>query len=267
VSLSNPQENGQPNPSSRWFEWTGEKGLIRYYDKEKKENVELGNDFTFILLDQLGKVGGWHDSSDSGIYSNEVKDTRQDTLVVRSFKGGTIAEGIYREIKDRVNAAGGKFVANLYIAVKIDGVLKIASLQFSGAALHAWTEFSKAHRKDLTTKAVRINGFTEGKKGRIVFRVPIFGVKDIASDTLAHAVELDKQLQDFLSGYLRRTRRDQAETVARHVSDEEVAQDDEEPWHENPEAVASVVTDDDIPFAWLMPLVLPALTIGGALLA
>jgi hypothetical protein len=31
--------------------------------------------------------------------------------------------------------------------------------------------------------------------------------------------------------------------------------------------VPEPVTDDDIPFAWLMPLVLPALTIGGALLA
>lgn len=250
MSLSNPNENGQPNPSSRWFEWTGEKGEVRYYDKDKKENVTIGNDFTFILLDQLAKVGGWHDASDSGIYSNEVKDTRQDVLVVRSFKGGTIAEGIYREIKDRVNAAGGKFVANLYIAVKIDGVLKIAALQLSGAALHAWAEFQKSHRSELTKKAVRINGFTEGKKGRITFRVPIFSTKDISADTLAHAVELDKQLQDFLNGYLKRTRRDQAETVARHVSDEEVAADDEQPWHDNPVASEAYapVTDDDIPF-------------------
>jgi hypothetical protein len=262
VSLSNPNENGQPNPSTRWFEWNGEKGLIRYYDKEQKQNVEIGNDFTFILLDQLAKVGGWHNDSDSGIYSNEVKDTRQDVLVVRSFKGGTIAEGHYSVIKDAVKAAGGKFVANLYIAVKIDGILKIASLQFSGAALHTWAEFQKAHRADLTKKAVRINGSTEGKKGRIVFHVPNFAVKDIAPETMAHAVELDKQLQDFLSGYLKRTKRDQAETVARHVSDEEVAQTNEQPWHDNPEAVAAVVTDDDIPFAWLMPILIPLASAG-----
>lgn len=247
MSLSNPNEN-QPNPSTRWFEWTGEKGEVRYYDKDKKENVAVGADFTFILLDQLAKVGGWHDPSDSGIYSNEVKDTRQDVLVVRSFKGGTIAEGTYQTIKDKVKSAGGKFVANLYVAVKIDGILKIAALQFSGAALNAWVDFSKAHRTDITKKAVRINGYTEGKKGRIVFRVPVFELKAISSDTLAHAVDLDKQLQDFLNSYLKRTRSQQAETVARHVSDEEVAHDDEQPWQENPEAVAAVITDDDIPF-------------------
>jgi hypothetical protein len=49
-------------------------------------------------------------------------------------------------------------------------------------------------------------------------------------------------------GYERKTR----EQVANHVSDEEIG-------------APSDVTDDDIPFAWLMPLVLPALATVGML--
>ena len=223
MSRSNPQTN-TPNPATRWFEWNGELGIVRYYDKEAKQNVECGSDFTFLLLDQLGTVGGWHDASDSGIYSNEVRDSRQEAMVVKAFKGGVVAEGVYRDIKDRVNAAGGQFVANCYIAFKNGGDgLAIGSLKFKGAALHAWTEFTKAHRADVYKKAVRIHGFTEGKKGRIVYRVPELKLVELTEQTNADALALDKELQEFLSGYFKRTKKDQAEAPpAQHVRDEDM---------------------------------------------
>jgi hypothetical protein len=244
VSRSNPHENGNPNPASRWFEWNGENGVVRYYDKDAKQNVDVGSDFTFMLLDQLGSVRGWHDASDSGIYSNEVKDTRQEVMVVKSFKGGALAEGIYKDIKDRVNAVGGQFVANCYIAFKgDDGELALGSLRFKGAALGAWMEFSKAHRTDLYKKAIRINGYTEGKKGRIVFRVPVLKVAEVSPETNAVATGLDVQLQDFLAGYLKKNKREQAETTGRHVRDEDVSQAPD--YNDEPMAP---ITEDDIPF-------------------
>lgn len=243
MSRSNPNDNGAPNPSTRWFEWTGEKGLVRYYDKEAKKNVEVGADFTFLLLDELGCVRGWHDASDSGIYSNEVKDTRQDVLVVKSFKGGPLAEGLYKDIKDRVNSMGGAFNANCYIAFKNDaGELQLGSIRFKGAALGAWMEFRKAHRSELFKKAVRINGYTEGQKGRVVFRVPVFGIKDISDETNRIATALDLELQEYLNGYLKKNKREQAEAVAHHVSDEDLI---EPPSHDDRLAT---LTDDDIPF-------------------
>lgn len=210
MSRSNPHE-GSPNPSARWFEWSGSRGVVRYYDKDKKENVEAGDAFTFMLLDQLGKVGGWHDASDSGIYSNEVKDIRQELLVVKSFKGGILAEGLYKDIKDRVNAQGGHFVANLYIAFKLDGILKIGSLRFKGAALSAWMEFVKANRSDIYKSAIQITGYTEGKKGSVTFRVPTFKLITLSAGSNDAAVALDKELQDWLKGYFSRTSGDRAE--------------------------------------------------------
>jgi hypothetical protein len=245
MSRSNPNENGTPNPAVRWFEWNGEHGTIRYYDKEKKETIDVGSDFTFLLLDQVGSVRGWHDSSDSGIYSNEVKDTTQDVLVVKSFKGGTLAEGLYRDIKDRVGSMGGQFVANCYIAFKNNGTLAIGSLRLKGAALFAWSEFKRKNRDDIFSKAIRIKGFTEGKKGKITYRVPVLLLKDVDANTNAAAEVLDKELQKFFAGYLKRPRREQAD--APHNADQEASgvtyddDPDDEPFNEP-------LTDDDIPF-------------------
>ena len=242
MSRSNPHENGAQNPATRWFEWNGENGTVRYYDKEAKQNIEVGSDFTFSLLDRLGTVGGWHDASQSGIYANEVKDTRQDVLIVKAFKGGVLAEGLYKDIKDRVNNQGGQFVANCYIAFKSADGLAIGSIKFKGAALGAWMEFEKAHRAELYSKAIRINGFTKGKKGRVVFRVPVLSVVPLAAETHLQAVALDTQVQEFLKGYLSRTKRDQVEDApAPHVSDEALGGGsfEEEP---------PPITDEDIPW-------------------
>lgn len=241
MSRSNPQENGAPNPAVRWFEWNGEKGVVRYYDRDAKANVDVGSDFTFVLLDQLGSVRGWHDATESGIYSNEVKDTRQEVLVVKAFKGGVLAEGLYKDIKDRVNNLGGQFVANCYIAFRDGGSrLSIGSLRFKGAALGAWMEFCKAHRANLYKKAVRIHGFTEGKKGRIVFRVPVLALVDLSEQSNAEATVLDVTLQEFLAGYFQRTTRDQVEQPALAGGEYEPPPptDDDMP----------PLTDDDIPF-------------------
>lgn len=212
MSRSNPHE-GSPNPAIRWFEWNGEKGEVRYYDKDAKKNVDLGHEFTFILLDELGSVRGWHNASDSGIYSNEVKDSRQERLLVKSFKGGIIAEGVYKDIKAVVNAAGGQFVANCYIAFKHDGELAIGSLRFKGAALAAWMEFRKAQRAQLYKGAVHIHGFTEGKKGKITFRVPVLAMKPITDASNAQAIALDAALQEWFKGYFAKNTGDRADST------------------------------------------------------
>ena len=240
MSLSNPHEKGQPNPSTRWFEWQGEQGIIRYYDKETKQTVIVEQPFTFIVLDELGGIGGWHDASQSGIYSNEVKDTRQDVLIVRAFKGGTLAEGIYRDIKDRVHSFGGTFNTICYIAFKDkDGELKIGAFRLKGASLASWMEFRKQHRNDFYSKAVKISGFTEGKKGRIVYRTPSFSTVDISQDTIKHAVELDKQLQTYLKGYLSRNKSEQIDITS---TSKTIAPIDEM------EYVAPAQIPDEIPF-------------------
>jgi hypothetical protein len=216
MSRSNPTDNA-PHPCSRWIEWSGTEGEFNYYDKEAKNKVSLGNNLTFILLDQLSTIKGWHDASDSGIYCNEVRDITQDVMVVKSFKGGVLADGFYKSIRDKVIASGGHFTAVLYCAMKIEDVLSIVSIQFKGAALSAWLEFAKENRANVYKKAIKVKGFTEGKKGKISFRTPVFSLIDVSQETEDAAVECDKTLQEYLAGYFKRPRKEQA---VDHVADD-----------------------------------------------
>jgi len=246
MSRSNPTEHSQ-HPCTRWFEWDGSNGGLRYYDKSAKQNIEVPDGFTFILLDQLATVKGWHDASDSGIYANEVRDTKQEVLIVKAFKAGTIAEGFYASIRDRVNAFGGYYMANLYIAYRGENGLALGSLHFKGAALSVWMEFQKANRSDLYKKSIQIKGHTEGKKGKIVFRTPKFFIREITPETDAAATELDRGLQTYLKTYLSRTKSEQVEQrheehEPEHQEEQREPEPDEIPMDHNAEEPS------DLPF-------------------
>ena len=220
MSRSNPNE-GVKNPSRRWFEWAGgsDGGVIRYYDKEKKENITLALPVVFILLDELATVRGWHDPSESGIYCNEVRDTRQDTFVVKAFKGGELASGLYATIRDRIKAVGGHFQSSCYVGFKdsASSPLELGNLSFKGAALNAWVEFKTANRVELFKQAFAITGYKDAKKGATAYRVPTFALRAISSETDQAAIALDQELQDYLSSYLKKSRDDQAATAAKEA--------------------------------------------------
>jgi len=203
MSRSKPSERVQ-NPATKFFSWDGSEGQIFWFDKEKKQNVVVPAPFTFILLDELATIKGWHEASSTGIYSNEVKDTRQEVFIVKNFNKETLAEGVYKSIKDRVVALGGKYCASLYIAYKEGDELKIANLSLKGAGFGPWLEFAKNNRNEIYKKAVRISGKTQGKKGKVVFQMPEFSLMGISEETNEAATELDKELQTFLSNYLSR---------------------------------------------------------------
>jgi hypothetical protein len=260
MSRSNPTD-AVKNPATRWFEFASgaDGGFVRYYDKDSEKQIALGDStnggkFTFILLDELATVKGWHDSSESGIFANEIRDTRQDTLVVRSFKGGELASGLYASIKDRIIAVGGHFVASCYIAYKDGADLKIGNIRFKGASLSAWMEFKKQcpSKKDANGKsvkayyidAVKIEGYEQQKKGGTTFRVPKFALAPITEDTNKQAVTLDGELQAYLSDYLKRPRVEAA-TVAATA---EPVQHEPEPQNGQQRKDPFADMEDDIPF-------------------
>lgn len=212
MSRSNPSEATQ-NPSTRWIEWSGERGQFEYYDKIEKKTISLGDKLQFLLLETMFSVTGYHKPSNSGIYSNEVKDTRKDQLVVKSFRGGPLAEGFYGDIKEAVGSKGGKFTSKLYIGYKDGPDLKIGCLSLSGAALSIWMEFSKANRQDIETHAVQFSGHEERVNGRVTYCIPakisLLKVSDEANEA---AIALDRDiLQPYLNAYLKKNRSEHLE--------------------------------------------------------
>lgn len=265
MSRSNPTDAAR-NPSTRWFEFASgaDGGFVRYYDKDTEKKIALGDaesggKFVFLLLDELATVKGWHDPSESGIFANEVRDTRQDTLVVRSFKGGELASGIYQNIKDRIVASGGHFVSSCYIAFKDGAELKLGNISFKGAALSAWMDFKKQcpSKKDANGKsvkayyvdAVKIEGFEQQKKGGTTFRVPKFGLVPVGEETNTQALALDGELQAFLSDYLKRPKAEASTATATTAPEQPKGSFDDMrddlPWENEG---APDTRDSDIPF-------------------
>ena len=216
MSRSNPTDQ-TPNPAVRWFKWDGQNGNLEYWDREaidpkakddkKGLNIAVKAGFAFMLLDETSCIKGWNDGAKAGVWSNEVRDTRNEPMTVRLFdeKRSTIAQGLYAEIKDRVKGAGGRFTSSLYVAWKpAKGLLEIAGIQLKGAALSEWMEFKRKNRKAMWESAITITGFEEDKKGAITYRVPTFAIKAVKPETDAQAKELDKQLQEYLTGYFAR---------------------------------------------------------------
>lgn len=208
MSLSKPKLS---NPSSRWIEWKGSTATLRYYDKEKKAEIVVPQPFTFILLDELSCVTGYVKKLESNVFSNEVRDTTKDAMIVKAHKGGVIVEGLYRDIKERL-PKGASFCGSCYIGYKDEsGQLSIGNIKMAGASLSPWIEFKNTYRNDFGKKAITINGFTDEKNGDVEFKAPKFFSTDISPATIQAAIRLDLILQGYLDSYVSQSAHSQAQ--------------------------------------------------------
>jgi hypothetical protein len=248
MSRSNPQ-NENPNPATRWFEWKSTEKCFSFYDKATEQNILIKLPFTFILLDRTATVRGYSKKQQSGIHSNEVKDTRSENLVVKFFKGPAIAQGLWADIKDTVTARGGKFAVNAYIAYKEgkDAPLKIGAIQMVGCAVGAWFDFEKAHRKDIYEKAIRVASSELDESGDVSFNRPVFTLADVTAETNAEAVALDKAVQEYFAGYFKRPKVQQTESNERGNAHAPQPQGKPEPG-EPLEGDGPPTDDTDVPF-------------------
>jgi hypothetical protein len=176
-------------------------GLV-YYDKEQGENVSVPTPFEFIVLDQLATIKGWSDQDESGYWSNEVRSVGRDTLNVRTSKG-LKESGIWRDIKGSVGIAGAKYHSSIYIAAKGKDGLEIFNLALTGAALNSWIEFTQ--KNNVRTNKVTLSDWADAKKGSVKYKTPVFTATPMGDEEKAEAIELDKQLQEYLAEYFNYT--------------------------------------------------------------
>lgn len=202
------------NPSKKFLQWKSNEKCFEYYDKEKQEKVSVALPFKFLVLDEMHTVSGWNDASSSGIYSNEVKFISKEVMTVKPFKGNEIAKGLYKDIKEKIVAAGGHYVKSIYIMLE-DGSL--ANLQLKGSAVQKWGEFTQKTRNRLPDEWVQVTKAIEGRKGAVKFFTPDFSFERSISD--AEAVQADEAF-DILETYLK------AYLVKAEPIVEEIPQDD-----------------------------------------
>ena len=166
------------NPSELYLEWNSDEKAFTYYDKEKKEKVNLKFPLTFVFLDERQTVGGWNKDEECSIYANEVKFLGQEQLTVRTSKGTTISKGLYKDIKEKVLASGGKYYRSIYFVY--DG--RIVNVKIKGSATAVWGDFATKNKGKFLTNVIVVEKFEQRKSGGIKYTVPIFTIGDEITD-------------------------------------------------------------------------------------
>lgn len=198
-------KSSNPNPATRFLEWDSNQGCFKFYSKEKGENIVVKIPFRFVVLKQLHTVKGWHGKSESGIYSNEVENMN-DILHVKSFKGGPIVSGQYKDIKDRLN--GGVYFKSIYVMLQ-DG--SIANISLKGAAVAQWGDFIKKQMSRLPDEWVVVKGAKEEKNGSVKYTIPVFEFDKSLDEAFGEKADRAYDtLSDYFKGYLSRAAEEEA---------------------------------------------------------
>lgn len=169
MGRSSEFQNSYEKPASMYLEWSSNDKAFKHWNGS--ENVLIELPLKFAVLKEMHTVKGWHDKSESGIYSNEVKNIGSEILEVKSFKGGTLVKGIYKEVKDLIQNAGGKYYKSIYAMLEDGTIINIA---IKGSAVKSWGEFIGSAKSKLVTNWVEVNESLDGKKGSIKFSTPVF---------------------------------------------------------------------------------------------
>jgi len=198
MSLSNPKP---VNPVNKWIEFKGstDKGMFQYWDKATESNIEIPlNKIGFIVLDELSTITGYDEKAKAGIYSNEISDLSHEILTVKVFKSNVQITGLYKDIRADIKEIGGKFTKSVYAAL-ITGkdTIELVNFKMSGSAFMGWLD----KHVNLYTQGVKITGLKDGEKGAVKFKIPVFEGFDMPENLKLKAIELDKELQEYLRQY------------------------------------------------------------------
>jgi hypothetical protein len=187
----------QSNPATKFIEWKSNDKCFEYYDKEAQKKVQIPLPFKFLVLDELHTVKGWNDATSSSIYSNEVKFISKEEMTVKPFKGNEIAKGLYKDIKEKIVAAGGHYTRSIYIMLE-DGSL--ANIQLKGSATQQWGDFTQKTRSRLDDEWIIVKDTKDGKKGAVKFSMPNFTFEKSLNESEAKQAD---ECFDILEAYLK----------------------------------------------------------------
>jgi len=183
------EANTLENPCKKFIRFKS--GKFSYWDKEEKKDVPVEFPLEFVALRELATITGFDEKNECGIYSNEISSIGIQPLLVKSFKGGEIAAGFYKEIKDTVVSRGGKYTASIYIM--IDG--ELANLQLRGAALREWFEKKKGVKYSIAKTK-------KGRTGAVSYDVPVIETVEATPEERIAASNLyEGELHDYLQKY------------------------------------------------------------------
>lgn len=231
--------NSVPSPVVRYYTWASNDKKFRYYGKESGENKHVFPLKVAYLLDR-NTIRGWHDATESSIWSNEVQFTTKEPFNVYSSKpdkkGNTLlATGLYQDIKG--NLGGGHFEKVIYAYEEGVGVVKI---NLKGSGLASWSSFNKELKKgDLQNNLLVVTSFENGKKGATKYTTPTFTL----GDAIEAGSDFDKQVNVAYDGLM-----DYIESKNTSKGDDDSEEEQGSGFIDDVEPMKEPVGEDALPF-------------------
>ena len=201
MGFLNRPEQKSTNPTSKFLEWKSNNKSFSFYNKELKQNEEVKLPLTFLVLEEYHTIKGFSDSDQTGIYANEILQISAEEFEVKTFKGRVIAKGVYSDIKQVVNSAGGNYNKSIYAVTKEGDLINIS---FKGAAVSKYSQFTeKGAWKRLKDEWVTIEDAEDHKKGMVSYSTPNFKFNTSLTDYEFKIVEAKaNELEAYMDGYL-----------------------------------------------------------------
>ena len=151
----------------KYLKWHGaiDDGHFSYYDKDKGENVKFKIEDWFNINNVSYTVKGWNDKSNSAIYSNDIKNFKDETLTVRD-KDWTIYEWTYN--KETIEKNGGK----IHIKAECIQWGEEFTIYLKGKNFFNLSELIKANPID--SNSYKLAEVNDDKIGAVKFKYPVF---------------------------------------------------------------------------------------------
>lgn len=209
MSRSNPVENTLESPVEFTIGWNAEKGKFWLMSDNSDEPEEYDPNFEAgILENNYYRIRGKNKEGlrfRSNMNKNVGYNGWDQTFNV-TLDGEDFASGPWKKIKKEVTTEKGKMNRMLFLAIK-DGEDFVTILMYlHGMAYAEYNEFEKRIRKvgvDLTNAnyILTITGTKEvtDKQHGKTHLMPVFGYRAIGQDVVNEWVEMDKELQKYLS--------------------------------------------------------------------
>ena len=125
-------------------------------------------------------------------------------MLVRAFKGGEIAKGLYKNIKPVVVQNGGHYEKSIYL---IDGTGELMNIALKGSAVAAWSSFIEENGNERSINEwIAISGAQEAQKGAVKYTTPMFEyLKPLTADEVGEADTKYRELMTYFNKYLTQT--------------------------------------------------------------
>lgn len=188
------------------IDFNGGEGTWKIYNKDTEEKTILPYDkLVFMVLARTNHASGYYKPDNTGYYSNEIINSKNEKFTIKSNKGEVLAEGLWADIKPIAETKKISFHAKLYCLVKLKGVFELADINLKSTALVKYSNLADELEKKtgdyyaIYKSALMVESIEKKKNGTVSYVTPKFKTIPVSDASNELANEKTKEVIAFLN--------------------------------------------------------------------